>query len=188
MKQSLLLMIMKKRHHNEEQKRATRLKFADAFTLTNASLGMLAIIASIQGNLNIAALCLVLACVADLLDGKVARWMGTSSKLGIELDSLADMISFGVAPAIFGFVQLQSKSFPVLFVIVLLFYVCTGLVRLGRFNVQVTKGYYLGMPITTNGLIFPLLHFLSVDPAHWVWVYLLSAILMVSPFKIKKFL
>ncbi len=79
------------------------LKFADVFTLVNVGLGIASITFSINNNFEYASFVLLTAVVFDYLDGKIAKLMHQQSVFGKELDSLADTVSFGVAPAIFGF-------------------------------------------------------------------------------------
>jgi len=156
----------------------------DGITLSNSTLGMLVIFAAINSNLRIACYLLLLAVVMDYLDGKFARKLGRTSAIGKELDSLADTVSFGVAPAVLGFVQLTN---PFIIIPIIIFLSC-GIIRLAKFNVQAVKGCYFGMPITMNGIIFPVLYFASVPFCYWPYIYIISAILMVSPFRLKKVL
>jgi CDP-diacylglycerol--serine O-phosphatidyltransferase len=103
-----------------------------------------------------------LACIAvfaalvfDVLDGRIARWRQTSSALGRELDSLADVISFGVAPAALAFVAGMNASLDW---VVLLYFVCCGVSRLARYNVTADAlagaggkvAYFEGTPIPTS--------------------------------------
>ncbi|KAF8343943.1 uncharacterized protein EI90DRAFT_2963818 [Cantharellus anzutake] len=97
----------------------------------------------------------------DFFDGKVARWRNSSSLLGQELDSLADLISFGVAPSVLAF-TIGFRTF--LDTIVLTGFICSGLARLARFNATVAlvpkdatgkSQYFEGLPIPTSlGLVF----------------------------------
>ena len=138
---------------------------ADFLTLANAASGMGAVLLSIlyMGNrsrdLVIAAAALVLlALIFDSLDGRIARWRRKHSVLGRELDSLADIISFGVAPAALGFSAGLRGGWDW---IALLYFVCCGVSRLARFNVtaeDLSKGgdavvYFEGTPIPTSVLL-----------------------------------
>ena len=121
------------------------------FTLMNLLAGFFSIIQSADGNLRAAAWLVVLAAFFDLLDGLMARLAGVSSEFGLELDSLSDIVSFGVAPSFllfqFGLDQLSPMwggllaSLPALF----------GAVRLARFNtlteVGEKKAEFVGLPI-----------------------------------------
>jgi CDP-diacylglycerol--serine O-phosphatidyltransferase len=154
----------------------------DGITLSNAMFGLLSIFASIKGHLNAACYFMIMAAVLDFLDGKFARKFGRTTALGKELDSLADIVSFGVAPAVLGFVYLENIFIAIPIVI----FVSCGIIRLAKFNVQLVKGSYFGMPITWNALWFSLLYFFSVPNLYWFYAYAISAALMVTPFKLKK--
>jgi CDP-diacylglycerol--serine O-phosphatidyltransferase len=103
-----------------------------------------------------------LALVFDVLDGRVARARHTHSALGRELDSLADVISFGVAPAVLGFAAGLRGGWDV---VILIYFVCCGVSRLARYNVtaeNLSQGrdkvaYFEGTPIPTTVLITALL-------------------------------
>ncbi|MEW6367416.1 MAG: CDP-diacylglycerol--serine O-phosphatidyltransferase [Acidobacteriota bacterium] len=124
------------------------------FTTANIFCGYFAVILAMRRNFTLAVVCIFVAGLADILDGRIARMTGMSSEFGKELDSLADIISFGVAPAIlvytwaFSFqkpLQLQRLGAAAGF----LFVIC-GAIRLARFNVQIAhtdKRYFVGLPI-----------------------------------------
>ena len=135
--------------------------FADWFTLANAVCGvgsMFAIISFIQTqqvrHVHYACALVLAALVFDVFDGRVARWRQKSSLLGRELDSLADVISFGVAPALIaygcGMQGLWDRA-------VLVFFVACGVSRLARFNVTADAlsagsgkvSHFEGTPIPT---------------------------------------
>jgi CDP-diacylglycerol---serine O-phosphatidyltransferase len=138
---------------------------ADAITLGNGCCGAGSILALMQhiatqqqGWLWLAIGLLPVALVLDVADGRVARWRHRSSPLGADLDSLADVISFGMAPAALGFaVGLRGA----LDVVILLYFVGCGISRLARFNVTaeaLSDGsgkvkYFEGTPIPTTVLI-----------------------------------
>jgi CDP-diacylglycerol--serine O-phosphatidyltransferase len=98
------------------------------------------------------------AMVFDVIDGRVARWRHTHSALGRELDSLADVISFGVAPAALGFAAGLRGAWDW---VALIYFVCCGVSRLARYNVtaeQLSAGadkvaYFEGTPIPTSVLL-----------------------------------
>ena len=119
------------------------------FTVGNLFLGFWAMIRAFHGQYEAAAPLIFWAIVLDLLDGRIARMTGTTSEFGGELDSLADAISFGVAPALlvyaWGFAAVPRVGWLAAF----LFLVC-GVLRLARFNVQrhvVDGRYFVGLPI-----------------------------------------
>ena len=117
-------------------------------TLANMFCGYACIVYSLRGELEKAAPLIGLAIVVDMLDGRVARMTGTTSEFGVEFDSLADVISFGVAPAILAFQwglhPLGRLGWAAGFV-----FVATAAIRLARFNIQagtVDKRYFVGLP------------------------------------------
>jgi CDP-diacylglycerol--serine O-phosphatidyltransferase len=135
---------------------------ADWLTLANAFCGVSAVFCALRymqsGNkhdLLIGAALVPLAFVFDALDGRVARWRQSSSTLGRELDSLADVISFGVAPAALGFAAGLQGFWDWL---VLGYFVCCGVSRLARFNITAEQlageddkvKYFEGTPIPTS--------------------------------------
>jgi len=156
------------------------LKFADIFTLLNAVFGLTSIYFSIMGQFNPAAVFMLLAVLFDYIDGKMARFTGTS-EFGRELDSLADIISFGISPIVFGFSQIKTTFAMIVFA---LFLIC-GILRLARHNIIKIKGF-VGMPITMNGIIIPVIYFANVPVNYYPYIFLASAILMISSIKIRK--
>ncbi|MGE5791883.1 MAG: CDP-diacylglycerol--serine O-phosphatidyltransferase, partial [Bacteroidota bacterium] len=135
---------------------------ADLFTLANGACGLIAIFAAMEyragaadHHLLIAAALIPLAFVFDVLDGRIARMRHTASPLGRELDSLADVISFGVAPAAIAFAIGMDRPLDQA---VLIFFALCGLSRLARFNVTAealatpagSVKYFEGTPIPTS--------------------------------------
>ncbi len=129
--------------------------------------------------LTVAMALLPLALILDFADGRVARWRRRSSFLGADLDSLADIISFGVAPAAIGFgIGLRDA----LDVAILLYFVACGISRLARFNATAEAladdsgkvKYFEGTPIPTSVfivLLLAILHFAGkLDPSNGVWL------------------
>ena len=183
---------------------------ADWFTLANAVCGvgsMFAIISFIQTqqvrHVHYACALVLAALVFDVFDGRVARWRQKSSLLGRELDSLADVISFGVAPAVLGFAAGLQGGWDVA---ILIYFVCCGVSRLARYNVtaeSLSQGadkvaYFEGTPIPTTVVITAVVAWLAwqdrlqaaipggvIGIAGWdmhplVLIYALSGTLMVS--------
>jgi CDP-diacylglycerol--serine O-phosphatidyltransferase len=117
--------------------------------------GFYVIIAATDGNFKRAAWFILLAAIFDALDGKVARLTGTSSKFGVELDSLADVISFGVAPGVLMYLW-ALRPFGKLGWLAAFLYVICGALRLARFNVQVAtveSRRFVGLPIPAAACI-----------------------------------
>jgi CDP-diacylglycerol--serine O-phosphatidyltransferase len=135
---------------------------ADALTLANAGCGVAAVLCSMlyMGSQSLdyffaVAALMPAALVFDWLDGRVARWRHQHSVLGRELDSLADIISFGVAPAALGFAAGLRGGWDW---IALIYFVCCGVSRLARYNVTAERlsagsdkvAYFEGTPIPTT--------------------------------------
>jgi len=162
------------------------------FTLSNLLFGFLALIWVIEANFTLAAAMILLSVLMDSLDGKVARRLSVSSDFGKELDSLSDLVSFGVAPAILTYQAILHSQQP-MFVryiglgIAVGFALC-GAVRLARFNMLNITTYFVGVPITFAGGFMALLMFLR-NMMPW-YIYpasmMILAFLMVSTFKVPK--
>ncbi|ADU62922.1 MAG: CDP-diacylglycerol--serine O-phosphatidyltransferase [Pseudodesulfovibrio sp.] len=119
--------------------------------LTTASLfiGFLGLIWAIQGDFTSCALCILASCVFDGLDGKVARLTNTTSEFGVQLDSLADLVAFGVVPAVMAYLWVLEDFGRLGLIAAFLFMAC-GALRLARFNVQTattSKKHFVGLPI-----------------------------------------
>ncbi len=123
-----------------------------SITLFNILCGFLAVVNVVEGTpqaMVSAAWWIIIAAILDALDGKVARLTGTSSKFGIEFDSIADVVSFGLAPSVLFFQYALADAGRVGLTIGFLF-LAAGAFRLARFNVTATtgpKGGFTGMPI-----------------------------------------
>ncbi|NLB88550.1 MAG: CDP-diacylglycerol--serine O-phosphatidyltransferase, partial [Syntrophomonadaceae bacterium] len=128
------------------------------------------------------------AALMDGLDGKVARYFNTSSELGKQLDSLSDLVSFGIAPSLLILSQVNTGGIFVPMLIVYLIYICCGAYRLARFNTMHITKYFQGIPITAAGILVAL-YSLATLPNYRVFTIifmLLLSILMVSKIKIPK--
>jgi CDP-diacylglycerol---serine O-phosphatidyltransferase len=150
---------------NERRKRFSMIRefhFADWFTLGNAVCGTAALLSSMTylqtadvGRIYVTGALILAALVFDVLDGRVARWRQKASPLGRELDSLADVISFGVAPAALGFACGMQGFYDR---IILAYFVACGVSRLARFNVTAEDlsgatgkvTHFEGTPIPTS--------------------------------------
>lgn|SRR3989338_189765 len=174
--------VNEKRKELIERLKTKRVKTADIFTLLNATFGLLCIFFSIKNQMIPAMIMLVLAVGCDILDGRIARRQNNTTELGKELDSLADIVSFGIAPVIFAFMQNSSN----LAIVVYIFFLCCGIIRLARFNIQQTHIYFYGMPITANGYIIPLIFLIHPSSLWWPLIMLPLGILMICRFKVKK--
>src|SRR5687768_1562106 len=119
-----------------------------AFTMANMFCGYACVVHSMRSEFHVAALFIGIAIVLDMLDGRIARMTGTTSEFGLEFDSLADVVSFGVAPAILSFQWGLQPLGRIGWAAGFLF-VAAAAVRLARFNIQSgtqDKRYFVGMP------------------------------------------
>lgn len=192
------------------------------FTAANIGAGYYAIAHTLQGSagdvwhFDVAAKAIGVAVVADGLDGRIARLTNTTSDFGRELDSLADVITFGVAPAIlawiWGFRMLpdfgdaeMSRRLVQLGLIATFLFLVAGASRLARFNIQLNpqpsnpgrpgRKYFVGLPIPAGaGVIASVVHLTSGKPLQswwlapvWLGVLVLVGFLMVSTWRFYSF-
>ena len=122
----------------------------NAITCLNLASGCVALILAFNGFYGYASLAICAAAVFDFLDGAVARLLGAYSDIGAELDSLSDLVSFGVAPGLMVYCQLPSPYN----IVAILIPVC-GALRLARFNVDTRQTTsFIGLPIPANALFW----------------------------------
>lgn len=156
------------------------IRLPDMVTVANALLGFTAILMAAIGELNNAAILILVAALADGLDGALAR-KTEPSVFGLNLDSLADLISFGVAPAVMGYFLIGS--IPLAFILPAIYLVC-GILRLARFSVSQFEepgdDEFVGLPITAAGVCVALLVLIAVDSLVLIGAYMILSILMVS--------
>lgn len=160
---------------------------ANVLTLMNLSLGGFAIIFTLHGNLRLSLLLIFIAALADRFDGMVARKFNIESELGKQLDSMSDIISFGVAPALLIYQGILFEfGGPGSFFTV--FFIACGAFRLARFNITESNGYFTGLPITAAGCLVTLSFLVIpyIPPQSFLFIVMILAFLMVSPFKLKK--
>ncbi len=174
------------------------------FTVGNIFCGYYSIVATLRGNWDYAAVLIGIGYILDGLDGRVARLTKTASDFGLQLDSIADVITFGVAPGIlafhWGFGASEgidgsvAKHVHQLGSLATFAFVVCGALRLARFNLQAklppettSKRYFVGLPIpAAAGMIASIVHFfktptLMVGSALlWSFLILLLAFLMIS--------
>ncbi len=167
-----------------------------AFTMGNLFCGYACVVYAMRGELETAACFIGFAIVLDMLDGRIARLTGTSSDFGIQFDSLADVVSFGIAPAVlsfaWGLAPLGRLGWAAGFI-----FVATAAMRLARFNIQAATGdkrYFVGMPspaaagvpaATVFAFSTPLSDYRAALPA--LAMVLVPAILMVSTVRFRSF-
>ena len=175
--------------------RITRSIVPNLFTLANLFSGFCAIVLFSKNEFNNGALFILLAAVFDMLDGVMARLTKSASELGVELDSLCDAVSFGVAPS-FLLYSLHYKHFDNIGLLLSALPAMAGVYRLARFNTQLTsledKRYFRGMPIPSGALVIVsfAVFFLNTDkiPVEYKnlsanFVTIATALAMVSTIK-----
>jgi len=175
-----------------------KVKFAylipNFFTALSAFFGIMSIIASSQGKFEKAFIYIILSLIADGLDGRVARLTNTTSKFGVEFDSLADIVAFGVAPAMFLFFSI-GEYYDRFGALVSGLYVVFGAIRLARFNVTTNENdpkYFIGLPIPTAAVVLGSWVMLDVKYSSNIDVIILIGalilgFLMVSNFRYPSF-
>ncbi len=162
------------------------LKLADLFTIANLSCGMLSIAMSMNGYLELSAWLLFLAVIFDVLDGKIAGLLDQKNLFGKQIDSMSDLVSFGVAPMVL-FYSLNMHEIGA--VVLMVYFIVCGMLRLARYNISEMPGFE-GVPITVNGVLFPVLFLLySHSPGSlifWPAIILIQGLLMISSAKISR--
>jgi CDP-diacylglycerol---serine O-phosphatidyltransferase len=136
-------------------------------TLANLFCGIFAIISASRGDFDRAGFLIVLGGVADALDGRVARATGSGSRFGSELDSLVDVITFGLAPAITMYYAVFNKDGWEWLIVFL--YVACAAIRLARFNVEQAgraKRYFHGLPSPAAGMTLATYYWFSQSPLY----------------------
>ncbi|MCK5878756.1 MAG: CDP-diacylglycerol--serine O-phosphatidyltransferase [Holophagae bacterium] len=133
------------------------------FTVSNLFFGFSCMVLAQRGDYRMAGIMIFIAGLMDMLDGRIARLTGTESHFGAELDSIVDMVSFGVAPAFlvyhWAFTGTDLNTFPIIprlgWAAAFLFLTC-GALRLARFNIQkgkVSSRYFVGLPIPAGAAL-----------------------------------
>ncbi|UJA32362.1 CDP-diacylglycerol--serine O-phosphatidyltransferase [Clostridium sporogenes] len=163
----------------------------NAFTLGNLGCGVMSLMMTFQQNYKWAALFILIAGLMDRYDGRVARFLKVDSAIGKELDSLADLVSFGVAPSILTFHIYNFSNLGILGYLLVLMFPIAGAYRLARYNITEFDGSFCGIPITLAGMFMALYCLISLNRigASSLTVILIITLsyLMVSNVKLKKF-
>lgn len=172
------------------------------FTLGNLACGFFSILSAAQGHFSKAGWLILFAAVFDLFDGRVARMLGTESEFGVEMDSLADAVSFCTAPAILMYFMVLHQ-YPLWGAPIACVYACFGVLRLAKFNTMAhagegSKKYFSGLPVPAPAAILASFaisysimqaggHNLRIMPVFLPYIYnlvalamLVMAVLMVS--------
>lgn len=162
----------------------------NTMTLGNLVCGVLSIQFTINQDFTTAGILILLGGILDRYDGTVARFLNTHSDLGKELDSLADLVSFGVAPALLAYSLYNFDSLGFLGYIPLIVFPVAGGFRLARYNCSEFNNVFTGIPITIAGSLMAVLEIFStvkkIPLMIPIVLMLLLSYLMVSHFQIKK--
>ena len=161
---------------------------ANAITIGNILSGFISIIFTLSKDYSNAALAIFAALLFDGLDGRVARFLNNDSEFGRELDSLSDVVSFGVAPAILVYTTTIS-SVNALGVAAAASIVVAGAIRLARFNILKGLKYFVGLPIPVAGVFISLLIYTEtkIAPKTFAVLVIIIAYLMISKIKYPNF-
>jgi CDP-diacylglycerol--serine O-phosphatidyltransferase len=164
------------------------------FTSFNLFCGFYSLIMSFHGSPIIACYAIILASFFDILDGRIARLTKTTSKFGLEYDSIADIVSFGIAPGILAYIWALTSFGRWGWLVAFLYVVC-GALRLARFNLQidtVEKKFFQGLPtpaaagmVASTVILFNSLKESNLITSYTIFFFLMPvlSILMVSNFR-----
>lgn len=179
----------------EEQKRKGLFILPNLFTTANLFAGFLGLLWAVEGKFVYAALAILVSCVCDGLDGKIARMTKGGSSFGVQMDSLADLVAFGVTPSILIYMW-QTQIYGRLAIALSFMFVACGALRLARFNVkslfnvQTSKKSFQGLPIPAAACVistlvlfssyFPQTLISKVFPPLCLALLISTSLLMVS--------
>jgi CDP-diacylglycerol--serine O-phosphatidyltransferase len=153
-----------------------------SFTTGNLCCGFFSLIESSRGHYELAALLIVVAGVLDGLDGRIARLTGTTSEFGVEFDSMADISSFGIAPAFLAYQWALQPFHRVGWLIAFLFVACAA-TRLARFNIQhgsMDKRFFAGLPSPAAAGVIASVAFAFPEPPTQLGYSVLVGVLVTS--------
>ena len=167
------------------------------FTFGNIVFGFYALVVGLRGNFETAAILIYLAAILDGLDGRIARLTNTESEFGKQFDTLADVLTFGLSPALLTYIWRLESYGRIGWLIPVLFLLCTS-IRLARFNVQtrsVDSRYFVGLPApAAAATVVSIIFFWSTPDEQWQLVpafmlptLVATAALMISTFRYRSF-
>ncbi|MDP4171894.1 MAG: CDP-diacylglycerol--serine O-phosphatidyltransferase [Bacillota bacterium] len=164
-----------------------RRSIPNLFTLSNLFCGFLSVVFSANGDYRNAAILILIGMMLDSMDGRMARILNAQSEMGKELDSLADIVTFGVAPSILAY-YVNFSQYHLVGLIVAGLFPLFGAFRLARFNVNAKSSnhYFTGVPITAAGGLLTLIVMLT----KWIPDIIINisfmalCLLMISKYKI----
>ena len=155
----------------------------------NLIFGILSLTMTFRCDFRLACILIIIAGLFDIYADRIVRHLQVTSELGKELDSLTDLVSFGVAPSILVFNAFNFHNFAIIgYIIVLIFPLC-GAYRLARYNCSNTNTFFIGMPITIAGLLIALYVLIGFNfnlaPGIAIVLEIVLSYLMLSKFKVK---
>lgn len=160
------------------------MKLADVFTFFGLFAALLALVLVIEHEFLWAGILLLIAVLADWLDGRVARHLGQSRKFGMYLDSLADVCAFGFVPLAATFFLIGPNL--LLYVSGAMF-LSAGIFRLARYQTGKYAQSFEGMPITVNGVVLAAVLLINPGLLVWAWLYFfIVSFLMISRFRVSR--
>jgi len=154
------------------------------FTTISLFFGFFSIISTLDGKFENAAIAILISCVFDVLDGRIARLTHTTSQFGMEYDSLSDLVAFGVAPGLLIF-KWSLQDIGRLGWLACFMYLACGALRLARFNVHVRNGkellYFKGLPIpAAASFIACMILFAEIINYKWTPMEILISVYVLS--------
>lgn len=162
----------------------------NSLTFANLSLGIFSILMTFRHEYLISSIFIISAALIDRYDGKIARFFDASSEIGKELDSLADLVSFGVAPSLLLYILYNFDTLGIIGYILVIIYPIAGAYRLAKFNISTFNNVYTGVPITVSGAIIAsytlLTHRANLHYSIAIVLLLLLAYLMISNIRFRK--
>jgi CDP-diacylglycerol--serine O-phosphatidyltransferase len=178
------LLILERMDHTIKKLRS---QAANMLTIGNLAFGGASVMATLNEFYSYSVLFIFIAAFLDRFDGMVARKFNQESELGKQLDSMSDIISFGVAPAILIY-QLVLNEFGVAGMVFTVIYIASGAFRLARFNISESNGYFTGLPITAAGTVVTLSYFgiAVIAPVVYMFLFIICSLLMISTFTLRK--
>jgi len=168
----------------------TKSAVPNIFTFANLSCGVLSLLATFNQDYKWACLFIIIAGLIDRYDGRVARYLQVSSDIGKELDSLADLVSFGVAPSILVFNLNNFVNLGLIGYLLVVIFPIAGAYRLARYNATPFNNVFSGVPITITGTFLALYSLITLNyntnQLLTILLVVLLSYLMVSKLQLKK--
>ncbi len=152
-------------------------------TYLNLLCGTLAVIFALNNDFRTSMILIILSAIFDFLDGRSARYLNAITEIGKELDSLADVISFGMSPVIIVLIRFNLTSISL--IIACLVFLFSGALRLARYNISEVTPYFNGIPITIAGVVLVFTIILN-QTAAIIAALVLAYLMNETKIKIKK--